>query len=99
MFDCSSFVSYMLHFIGKLGFNYAPSSDEFLTWGEPGRGQYLTVWTKGPAGPSGHVFFELANSDAANRFVGTASSAPAGHTVWWHAHTTEGFTPRHIQGF
>lgn len=96
MFDCSSFVSYMLHFIGKLGFDYAPASDTFLTWGKEGKGKYLTVWTKGPSGPTGHVFLEFMKVTGSANCIGTTSNDD---TVTWHNHTKDGFTARHIEGF
>lgn len=101
IFDCSSFVSYMINFIGKLGVDYAPASPFFTTWAEPGEGQYLTVWARGPAGPRGHVFLEFNQINAPNRFIGTTGSATAGHTVAWHSQPSDinTYTPRHIRGF
>ena len=52
-YDCSGSVSFMLHNAGVLD-NPAPSKG-LLTWGQPGRGRWITVYTR-----SGHAFAIVA---------------------------------------
>jgi len=103
-FDCSSFTSYMMKFIGKYGLSYAETSGWFENnWGVPGKGRYMTVWAN-----AGHVFTEITDKNGGSKFIGTASSIqnknPDGHgghthTVgWMDSYPTNGFTPRHIEG-
>lgn len=42
-FDCSSSLSFVLHTFGLLGSDRAQVSSWFETWGEAGRGKYITV--------------------------------------------------------
>lgn len=114
LFDCSSFVAYMLKFIdapGTSSWTSAGSSADFVSYGEPGEGRYITIWAKEPAGPTGHVFFEFKQSNSSSRFIGTNPSQKettpgskknanggVAHTVSWHNHTTSGFTARHPAG-
>lgn len=52
-YDCSGAVSYVLHAAGLLS---APlDSGEFMSWGSPGGGQWITVW-----GSGNHAFIEVA---------------------------------------
>ena len=52
-YDCSGTVSFMLHYAGVLD---APApSKGLLTWGEPGPGRWITVYTR-----SGHAFAIVA---------------------------------------
>jgi len=52
-YDCSGSVSYALHFAGLLD---GPRTSGGLTsYGEPGRGKWVTVWAT-----DGHVFMEVA---------------------------------------
>jgi len=94
-FDCSSFTSHMMNYIGKYDLNYAEVSGWFANnWGVPGKGKYLTVWAN-----ARHVFIEFMQSDSPTRFIGTCKLRSAeGHSVSWHSHTTDGFIPRHIPG-
>ncbi len=52
-YDCSGTVSFLLHHAGVLA---APApSHGLLTWGEPGRGRWITVYAR-----SGHTFAIVA---------------------------------------
>ena len=52
-YDCSGTVSFLLHHAGTLA---TPSpSKGLLTWGEPGRGRWITVYAR-----SGHTFAIVA---------------------------------------
>lgn len=52
-YDCSGSVSFMLHGAGVLA---APTpSQGLLSWGEPGRGRWITVYTR-----TGHAFAIVA---------------------------------------
>jgi len=108
-FDCSSFVSYMMNFIGHYGGNmtWAEVSGWFeSSWGQRGEGRYLTVW----ANPD-HVFLEIKNNTGGSKFIGTSgyvesqnpdSNSPVGHSHtigWMSSYPTNGFTPKHIPGF
>lgn len=43
-FDCSSSTSYVLYHFGLLGVSQAQVSGWFKTWGQPGPGDYVTVY-------------------------------------------------------
>ena len=48
-YDCSGSVSYVLHATGRLG--RPRDSGELMSWGEPGRGRWITVYAN-----AGHTF-------------------------------------------
>jgi cell wall-associated NlpC family hydrolase len=52
-YDCSGSVSYALHGAGLL--ETAMASGGFMSWGEPGPGQWITIYANG-----GHVFMTVA---------------------------------------
>jgi Transglycosylase SLT domain len=83
--DCSSSVSMLLQQSGI----ETPTLDssEFMAFGEPGPGQWLTIW----ANPE-HVFATLDGHD-----WGTSDANPYGGPGWAPQNTT-GFTPRHPAG-
>jgi hypothetical protein len=108
-FDCSSFTSYMMNFIGHYGGNmtWAEVSGWFQSsWGKQGKGKYLTVW----ANPE-HVFLEIKDRNGSSKFIGTSSHvegqnpdshSPVGHSHtigWLSSYPTDAFTPKHIPGF
>lgn len=53
-YDCSGSTSYVLYKAGLLG-DTAFVSGQFESWGQPGPGQWITVYAN-----SGHVFIEIA---------------------------------------
>jgi Putative peptidoglycan binding domain len=52
-FDCSGSVSYVLHGAGLLG--TAMTSGDFMKWGDPGPGQWVTLYANG-----GHIYAVIA---------------------------------------
>jgi peptidoglycan hydrolase-like protein with peptidoglycan-binding domain len=80
-YDCSGSVSYALHGGGLL--NSALTSGDFMSWGAPGRGRWITIY----ASP-GHVYmvvngrrFDTSGRDASgSRWQPTARSS-SGYTV------------------
>lgn len=86
-YDCSGAVSYALGGAGLLG---APAtSGQLMSWGEPGRGKWLTVY----ANP-GHVYAVIANLRWDT--VGNAN----GSGPRWHPADAypDGYVARHIPG-
>ena len=83
--DCSSAVSMLLQVSGV----NTPTLDstEFMSFGDPGPGTYLTIW----ANPT-HVFVTLDGDD-----WGTSDANPYGGPGW-ALQSTAGFTPRHLAG-
>ena len=52
-YDCSGSVSYALHFGGLL--EASMPSGGFMNWGEPGAGQWITIYANG-----GHAYMTVA---------------------------------------
>jgi cell wall-associated NlpC family hydrolase len=85
-YDCSGSVSFALYAAGLI--EGSRTSGGLLSWGEPGRGKWITVWTH-----DGHVFMEVAGI----RFD-TSGTRVTG-SRWQNAmRSTSGFTPRHPPG-
>jgi hypothetical protein len=85
-YDCSGSVSFALAAAGLLDGPLA--SGPLMSWGEPGRGKWVTVWSA-----PGHVFMEVAGLrfDTSGRQV-TGSR-------WQNAmRSTSGFVARHPAG-
>jgi hypothetical protein len=83
--DCSSTVSMLLQHAGV----NTPTLDStgFMSFAQPGPGVRMTIWAN-----SEHVFVTFEG-----RGWGTSDSNPYGGPGW-AAHTTVGFTPRHLAG-
>ncbi|HEX8689031.1 MAG TPA: hypothetical protein VF729_02185 [Solirubrobacterales bacterium] len=85
-YDCSGAVSFALH---GGGFLDSPlDSTGLTTWGEPGAGQWITVY-----GNSGHAWMTIA---------GLAFDTSGGAGPRWHpspVSSTEGFIARHPPGY
>lgn len=85
-YDCSGSVSFALH---GGGFLDSPlDSTGLTTWGEPGPGQWITVY-----GNSGHAWMIIA---------GLAFDTSGGAGPRWHSSpvsSTEGFIARHPAGY
>ncbi|HEU4945120.1 MAG TPA: hypothetical protein VFT10_08160 [Solirubrobacterales bacterium] len=85
-YDCSGAVSFALH---GGGFLDSPlDSTGLTTWGEPGPGQWITVY-----GNSGHAWVTIA---------GLAFDTSGGAGPRWHpspVSSTEGFIARHPSGY
>ncbi len=92
-YDCSGSVSYVLHAAGLLPTSM--DSSEFESWGLPGAGQWITVYTN-PA----HAFIEVAGI----RFDTSAQddpNPPPGTGPRWRPvmSGTQGFQARHPLNF
>jgi cell wall-associated NlpC family hydrolase len=85
-YDCSGSVSFVLAAAGLLG---APlASGPLMSWGEPGKGKWVTIWTH-----EGHVFLEVAGI----RFD-TSAQRVTGSRWINEMRSTEGFVARHPAG-
>ena len=85
-YDCSGAVSYALH---GGGFLESPlDSTGLSTWGEPGPGQWITVY-----GNAGHAWMVVAGIS----FDTSGGAGPRWHDPW--ASSPEGFVARHPAGY
>jgi peptidoglycan hydrolase-like protein with peptidoglycan-binding domain len=85
-YDCSGSVSYVLHAAGLL--ESSMPSGGFMTWGEEGVGQWMTVYAN-----SGHVYMVVAGLR-----LDTSGAQQDGSR--WHTsmRTTNGYAVRHAPG-
>lgn len=100
--DCSSGVSWVLNQAGipipqPMRPN-APVSGQYENWGQPGKGQWVTIWCNG-----GHVWMQFTGGvGSAWRFdtssYGDAYTASSGGRLRSTPRPTSGFIPRHWQG-
>ena len=93
-YDCSGSVSYALHAGGLLATPL--DSQQFLQYGQPGQGNWITIWTNGPT----HVYMEIAGI----WFDTAAQTASNGMDRWSLTRVNEPaaygtFTPRHPAGW
>jgi peptidoglycan hydrolase CwlO-like protein len=85
-YDCSGAVSFALH---GGGFLESPLDSTGLeTWGEPGPGQWITVYAN-----AGHAWMVVAGIS----FDTVGGPGPRWHNPW--ASSTEGFVARHPAGY
>lgn len=89
-YDCSGSVAYVLREAGMLKKGAAPTSGDFLRWGRPGFGKWLTVYAK-----RGHVFLIIAGL----RFDTTGSGRGVGPRWYTTSRSCRGFKVRYIPGF
>ncbi len=92
-YDCSGSVSFVLHAAGLLTSPF--DSSQFMTWGESGLGQWITVYTN-----PGHAFVQIAGI----RFDTSALDdphPPPGSGPRWRplVANPQGFEARHPVGF
>jgi hypothetical protein len=95
-YDCSGTVSYALIKAGVLK-GYPLDSTGFMSWGAPGKGQWVTVYAHG-----GHAYLVVAglrlDTGYRDRYVtrwgGVAGSGPR----WGKPRNPAGFTVRHPDG-
>ncbi len=85
-YDCSGSVSFVLAAAGLLDGPLA--SGPLMSWGEPGKGKWVTIWTN-----QGHVFLEVAGI----RFD-TSAQRVTGSRWINEMRSTEGFVARHPAG-
>jgi hypothetical protein len=85
-YDCSGSMSYALHGAGLL--DEALDSTGFMSWGEPGKGQWVTIYAKGS-----HAYMIVAGL----RFD---TSGRADQGTRWQAkmRSSAGYTVRHPEG-
>jgi hypothetical protein len=85
-YDCSGSVSFVL---ASAGFLDSPlASGPLMSWGEPGPGKWVTIWTN-----PGHVFMEVAGI----RF--DTSGTKVNGSRWQNdMRSTAGFVARHPPG-
>ena len=85
-YDCSGSVSYALHGGGLL--SVPKDSSEFMSWGAPGTGRYITIY----ANP-GHAYMVVHG----RRFDTTGAGGRGGR--WqWEQRSSAGYTVRHPPG-
>ncbi len=91
-YDCSGSVSYLLHAAGLI--HAAMDSGTMMSWGAPGLGQWITVYTS-----PGHAFVQVAgvrfDTSAEQDPRGGRGSGPRWRPVMKH---TSGFVARHLAG-
>jgi hypothetical protein len=85
-YDCSGSVSFALAAAGLLSGPLA--SGPLMSWGEPGKGKWVTIWTN-----PGHVFLEVAGI----RFD-TSAQRVTGSRWINEGRSTAGFVARHPAG-
>jgi len=85
-YDCSGSVSFALHGAGLL--DEAMPSGSFVNWGDPGPGQWVTIYANG-----GHIYMVVAGL----RFD---TSGRSNHNTRWQAEQRSGagYTVRHPPG-
>jgi hypothetical protein len=85
-YDCSGSMSYALHGAGML--DEALDSSGFMSWGEPGKGQWVTTYAHG-----GHSYMVVAGL----RFDTSGLEQDGSR---WHksSRSTSGYTVRHPDG-
>jgi hypothetical protein len=84
-YDCSGAVSAVLHHVGLLA--NPLTSGVLENWGQPGEGDWVTVWTN-----ANHVFFIVKFPDGTKKLW--EASPPDGGN-WHPMRDTGGYTPRH----
>lgn len=90
-FDCSSSVSYVLWKYGLLGSTQAQISTWFQSWGEPGRGKFLTIHAN-----ADHVWMEFSLPNGYFRFdTSPQGDGPNGPRVRTLRRSDAGFVHRH----
>jgi cell wall-associated NlpC family hydrolase len=87
-YDCSGSESYALHGAGLV--SRPLNSTGFMTWGEPGAGQWITSYAHG-----GHSFLVVAGLRFDTGYNDSSSSGPKWSTKM---RPTGGFTVRHPAG-
>jgi peptidoglycan hydrolase-like protein with peptidoglycan-binding domain len=85
-YDCSGSMSYVFHAAGML--DEALDSTGFMSWGEPGKGQWVTTYAN-----SGHSYMIVAGL----RFD-TSGRADAGSRWQTDMRSARGYTVRHPAG-
>jgi hypothetical protein len=94
-YDCSGFGSSCLHAGGMLD---TPQSTVGLqSWGQPGKGKYMTLYVRETGNPRTSHTFLVFNLKGKSRYA-EAGGSESSHTGWHNARSTSGFQPRHYPG-
>jgi hypothetical protein len=88
-YDCSGSVGFVLREAGMMGRTQFRSSRQFLSWGSPGFGKWLTLYVK-----RGHVFLVVAGL----RFDTSGTRTGIGPRWYTKSRRCDGFYVRHIRG-
>lgn len=92
-YDCSGSVSYILHAAGLI--KVSMDSSEYMSWGESGLGQWITVYSN-----PGHAFVEIAGIRLDTSAEGDPHPAPGSGPHWRPLmQATSGYTATHPLGF
>jgi hypothetical protein len=91
-YDCSGAVSYLLYAAGLLD---APMpSGPFMTWGEPGRGQWITTFAN-----KGHMYAVVAGLRWDTSSAGDTRSSGKGPRWRAKKRSPKGYAVRHYPGY
>jgi hypothetical protein len=87
-FDCSSAVSHELQ-VGGFD-NTTMTTEQLVDWGEPGPGEWVTIFVKAYAGEESHTFLRFSPelTPPSERYWGTSG--------FWHSGEGPGFIPERI---
>ena len=91
-YDCSGTISYALIGAGLL--RSPLDSRSFASWGRPGKGRWITVYTN-----PGHAFVVIAGLRLDTSAAGERRSSGRGPRWRTTARVTRGFRARHPRGF
>jgi len=95
-YDCSGAVSYALHGADLL--NKPLDSSDFMKWGDPGVGKWITIYTN-----PGHAFVVIAglrfDTGYRDRLAKASGAAPGSGPRWGGPRSTRGYTAVHPDGF
>jgi cell wall-associated NlpC family hydrolase len=92
-YDCSGSVSYVLHAAGLL--SVSKDSSDFMSWGQTGLGQWITVYTN-----PDHAFVEIAGIRLDTSAEGDAHPASGSGPRWRRLlQDISAFMPRHLENF
>lgn len=95
-YDCSGFVSSVLHAAGIL--NGSPlATGGLVRWGKSGEGKIMTVWVNETGVDTQSHTFMTFKVGGKTRFA-EAGGAEKGKTGWHRPRSTAGFSPRHWPG-
>jgi len=96
-YDCSGTVSYALLKSGLMTGTPLDSTG-FMSWGEPGKGKWITVYAHG-----GHAYVVIAglrlDTGYRDAYTKKWGGAPGSGPRWGKPRNPKGFTARHPAGF
>ena len=92
-YDCSGSVSYILHAAGLI--KTSMDSSDFMSWGQHGPGQWITVYTN-----PGHAFVQIAGIRLDTSAEQDPHPAPGDGPRWRPLmKSTDGFQARHLSAY